>query len=315
VDDLLIVGGSQQVRAAKDDLAKVFQIHDLGPAQFYLGMRIIRDREKKLIMLSQQTYLNSVLGRFDMLNANPKSIPFSPGTVLVKKGEDEEQANVPYMELLGSLLYLSVWTRPDIAFHVSCLAKFMNAPSMVHWKTGMSILKYLLHTRDHVLCLGDLGESPNPVVFVDADYAGDLTSRKSTSGFVLQWYGASVHWSSKLQSSVAVSTAEAEYIAIASAVKEALWLKNLLSDFDVQAPVLILNDNQAALSIANNPMCTKRAKHIDTQWFFVRDRVVKDEIVVKYCASELMIADILTKPLPVVKHEAFTQQLGVICLS
>jgi len=250
-----------------------------------------------------------------MLNANPKSIPFSPGTVLVKKGEDEEQANVPYMELLGSLLYLSVWTRPDIAFHVSCLAKFMNAPSMVHWKTGMSILKYLLHTRDHVLCLGDLGESPNPVVFVDADYAGDLTSRKSTSGFVLQWYGASVHWSSKLQSSVAVSTAEAEYIAIASAVKEALWLKNLLSDFDVQAPVLILNDNQAALSIANNPMCTKRAKHIDTQWFFVRDRVVKDEIVVKYCASELMIADILTKPLPVVKHEAFTQQLGVICLS
>jgi len=311
VDDLLIVGSSEQVRATKEDLAMVFKIHDLGAVKFYLGMQISRDRDKRLIMLSQQAYVNTVLQRFNMSDAHPKLVPFAPGTVLVKRDENEDQADVPYMELLGSLLYMSVWTRPDISFHVSCLAKYMSSPTMHHWKTGMNILRYLVYTMSYVLCLGAVSQSAQPIVYVDSDYASDLSSRKSTTGFVLQWYGSSIHWSSKLQDSVAVSTAEAEYIALSSAVKEALWLKNLMVDFGMSAPILVLNDNSAVLSIANNPMCAKRAKHIDTQLHHIRDRIAKGEIIVQYCATNQMLADILTKPLPAQKHGLFTEQLGV----
>jgi transposase InsO family protein len=311
VDDILLVGDAEQVREAKEALSHAFQIHDLGGVKYYLGMEINRSRSDRMIYLSQQSYIKKVLERFEMSDCKPKTVPLATGTVLMSKKEDEDVANVPYMELIGSLLYVSVWSRPDIAFHVSSLARFMSAPAGAHWKAGMNILRYLKHTMAYALHLGCNAQSPQPIVYADADYAGDIDGRKSTSGFLLQWHGSSVQWGSKLQSSVAVSTAEAEYIAMATAVKEALWLKNLLSDFDIDGPMQILNDNSAALSIANNPMCAKRAKHIDTQWHFVRDRISKGDIIVQYCPTEFMVADILTKILPEQKHKSLVAAMKV----
>jgi hypothetical protein len=135
--------------------------------------------------------------------------------------------------------------------------------------------------------------------YCDSDLGGDLGARKSTSGYVFMLGGACVSWSSRLQSVVAQSTMEAEYIAASMATKEALWLRNLLSDFGmVVSPVQILCDNQSAIAVATNPIMSQRAKHIDLQYHFLRDRIVRKEIALSYVSTKSNLADVLTKPLP-----------------
>lgn len=314
VDDILIASKDMEnVQNVKTVLGSIFDIRDLGEAKYFLGMEITRDRARGTIKLSQKKNIADIITRFGMNDAKGKSTPISVGTRLTKNGSQElDKSTYPYMELVGSLLYLAACTRPDIAYSVGALSRYMAHPTQQHWKTAKDIVRYLIATQDVGILFRKSGFQLNS--YCDADYAGDVDTRRSTTGYVFTLNGGAVSWSSKLQVTVAVSTAEAEYMSAASAVKEALWLRKLLTDFesDVTKPVVIYCDNQAANKLLLNPIVSARSKHIDVLHHFARERVARREVEFKYCKSEDMIADYLTKPVPEHKHVLCCKGMGVV---
>ena len=218
-----------------------------------------------------------------------------------------------YAEVVGSLLYLSVCTRPDIAQAVGAQARHVSKPTMRHWLALKGVLRYLAGTQDYGLVF--TGSKSSLEVYCDADYAGDPDTRRSTTGYVFIMYGGVVSWSSRLQPSVALSTAEAEYMAAATATKEALWLRILLKDQECQdETVNIKCDNQGAIQLGKNPIASQRSKHIDVRYHFVREHVQSGDVIFKYCATQEMVADILTKPLPRAKFVFCREKMGVMKL-
>jgi hypothetical protein len=279
-------------------------------------MSIVRDRAKRQLKLHQATMAASILSQFGMDDAKLNSTPMQPSVKLqIGRDSDSSQplpANYPYAELVGSLLYLSCCTRPDISYAVGSLARYMAKPSIEHWQAAKALLRYLRGTQSLGLNFGRVA-SGCLQVFADADYAGCLDTRRSTTGYVFLISGTAVSWSSKLQHTVAVSTAEAEFMAAAAAVREALWFKLLADDLGWTLGCLtILGDNQAALHLLKNPAISHRAKHIDVLHLFARERVVRGEVQFKYCPTEYNVADILTKSLVKQLHIKHVQSLGLV---
>jgi hypothetical protein len=251
-----------------------------------------------------------VVARFDMSDAKPAAVPLSASVKLSRDGDEPLDVSVfPYRELVGSLMYLAVCTRRDISQAVGALARYMSAPQKQHWDAARAMLRYVRGTTGFGICFGDaLGLQG----YCDADYAGDLDTRRSTTGLVFTLHGGAVSWSSRLQPTVAVSTAEAEYMAAASAVREALWLKKLVAVLgrDV-SPVHMFCDNQAAIKLIKHLIASMRSKHIDVQHHFVRERVARGEVVFEYCSTNQMVADCMTKALPVHKFHNCLAGMGV----
>jgi transposase InsO family protein len=299
VDDMLVAGDRGAVLQVKDYLGKAFQIRDLGPVSFFLGMEIVRDRSAGTLKLSQAKAVTELVRQYGQVGCKNRATPLNAGISLSPVTvENDDDDNAPqYRALVGSLLYIANCTRPDIAFSVGMLCRFMSKPGMEHYKAAISVVKYLSGTTS--IGLNYTKGAQSLLGYCDSDLGGDLGARKSTSGYVFMLGGACVSWSSRLQSVVAQSTMEAEYIAASMATKEALWLRNLLSDFGmVVSPVQILCDNQSAIAVATNPIMSQRAKHIDLQYHFLRDRIVRKEIALSYVSTKSNLADVLTKPLP-----------------
>ena len=249
--------------------------------------------------MGQSAYTERVLEKFKMSEAKPVGTPVDTSVKLTKSSEDSEAVNQSlYQSAVGSLLYLSIWTRPDITFAVSNVAKFCSKPSNEHWTAVKRIMRYLKGTMNYGLCY-DKGKPGDCVGFSDSDWAGDINDRRSTSGYVFQICGTAVSWRSKKQSCVALSTAEAEYMALASAAQEAVWMRQLIDDLTTTSttPMTIYEDNQSAISMAKNPQFHGRAKHIGIKHHFICEQVEKGTVVLQYCQSEDMTADILTKGL------------------
>ena len=211
----------------------------------------------------------------------------------------EEFDKVKYQSAVGSLLYLSTRTRPDIAYAVGNSARYCSEPTNSHWCAVKRILRYLRGTTD--LGLLYRPDNPNLCGYSDADWAGDINDRKSTSGYVFIMSGSAISWRSKKQSSVALSTAEAEYIALSSATQEVMWLRQLMSsllkDYKLSESTTIYEDNQSAICIAKSQQQHGRSKHIDIKFHFTREQVELKNIQLVYCKSRDMIADVFTKPL------------------
>jgi len=174
----------------------------------------------------------------------------------------------------------------------------------------MGILRYLAATRDLGIVFGKGGLIPEG--YVDADYAGELDTRRSTTGYVFILAGGAISWSSRLQVTVAVSTVEAEYMGAASAVKEALWLKKLARDLGLEiGQICIKGDNQGALKLLKHSMSTQRSKHIDVMHHFARERVLRGEVSFEYCSTEHMAADFLTKAVSPAKFAKCRLMIGI----
>jgi ribonuclease HI len=313
VDDLLIAGKlASDVKHVKDMLMSVFDARDLGDAKFFIGMEIVSDRNVKSLKLVQKKYADDVVARFGLSDANSNVVPIHT-SVKLTRGDDSDlpldQSVYPYREVVGSLMYLAVCTRPDLSQAVGVLARYMSNPQKQHWDAAKGVLRYLKGTTDVGLWFGD---GPIFQGYCDSDYAGDLDTRKSTTGYVFILHGGAVCWSSRLQPTVAVSTAEAEYMAAASAVKEALWLRKLLAVFHIDfTPVEVFSDNQAAIKLIKHPIASLRSKHIDVQHHFVRERAARGEVVFAYCPTAEMVADCLTKSLPANKFKKCMVGMGL----
>ena len=218
-----------------------------------------------------------------------------------------------YQAVVGSLLYLSTKTRPDIAFVVSSAARFCASPTNEHWTAVKRILRYLNGSRQLGLLYKANTLSEEIAGFSDADWAGDVGDRKSTSGYVFLLGGAAVSWKSTKQTTVALSTAEAEYIALSTASQEAIWLQQLMSDLSKKTlqEMIIYEDNQSTICLAKNQSAHGRTKHIDIKYHFIRDLVEAGKIKLIYCATENMVADIFTKGLSIRQFEKLRHLTGV----
>ena len=200
-----------------------------------------------------------------------------------------------YQSAVGSLLFV---TRPDITYAVGNVAKFCANPNKHHWTAVKRIMRYL-KGKVHVGLLYSRYGSKECIGYSDADWAGDLDDRKSTSGYMFQVSGAAVSWRSKKQTCVALSTAEAEYMALVSAAQEAIWMRQLATDLgsNPTGATVIFEDNQSAIRMAKNPQFHGRAKHIGIKFHFIREQVNTGTVELNYCPTEEMVADMLTKGL------------------
>jgi histone deacetylase 1/2 len=312
VDDILLVSPSAEaVAEAKAALMSTFDVRDMGAVRDFVGMRVERDLAAGTITISNERLVNDLLSRFGMEVANSRQVPMSPGLVLRRgEGAELDQGRYQYSSLVGGLLYLATTVRPDIAYAVGVLSKYMSCPTVSHWKAARGLLRYLAGTSRVGITYG----SSSAVLhgFCDADYAGDADTRRSTTGYVFTIAGGAVSWSSKRQPTVAASTTEAEYMAASSAAKEALWLRKLLADLgEPVATVSVSCDSMGALSLLHNPVLSERSKHIDVHHHFVRERVALGQVGFQYVSTSAMAADMLTKPLSIVKHTTFCSMVGV----
>ena len=301
VDDTIIVTNcNDMLHSAKKMLNEKFDMTDLGEVKSILGMSIKRNRKDGVLTINQSAYLRSVLERFGMADCNPVSTPIEPGKHYERTPDNEEGFETrEFQALIGSLVYASIATRPDLSEAVGKLSQHMSRPNKEHWVAAKRLLRYVKGTLE----LGLKFERSNNfelVGYSDADWAGDVDTRKSTSGYVFMLGQAVVAWASKKQSVVALSTTEAEYIALCSATQEAVWLRRLLEGLqEGQArSTTIFEDNQGAICLSKNPKDHSRTKHIDIKYHYVRHAVQKEDIDVRHCETKRMIADTLTKGLP-----------------
>ena len=247
-----------------------------------------------------------------MQESKPVNTPVNSEMKLVAAETPEDVHNQQeYQAIVGSLLYLSTKTRPDIAYAVSNVARFCARPTKQHWVALKRILRYLKGTVNYGLVY--LESDKNPLIaYSDADWVGDTTDRKSTSGYVFMLAGAAISWRSSKQTCVAISTAEAEYIALSATVQEALWLQQLTSDLfgpKIQECTTILEDNQSTIALAKNQSTHGRTKHIDIKYHFIRDHVEARRVRLLYCPTENMLADMFTKGLSTKRFEKLRQLL------
>ena len=320
VDDILIAGNDKgYVIEIKDWLSSHFEMKDMGEAAYILGVKISRDRSKNLLSLSQDTYIKKVLERFNMQDCKPIDTPTTKSGALSRKlcpntPEEKEQMNkVPYSSAVGSLMYAILCTRPDICYAVRMVSRYQSNPGQEHWKAVKRILRYLKGTMGYSLCYQ--GTDLHLKGYTDADWGGDLDERKSTSGFVFLLNNGAISWSSKKQSCIALSTMEAEFVASASAVQEAIWLKRFMDHLGVndnaKGPIIVNCDSQAAIAYTKDPKYHGKTKHIDIKYNFVKDMVSQKEVHIKYISTHDMVADPFTKPIPRYVYYRHVKSLGL----
>lgn len=320
VDDLLFFhNNNHQLNALKKYLMTNFHMKDLGPATSCVGMQIDQSANGERIEINQAKYIQDILVRFNMADCNPISTPVDPNQKLTSEMSPKsnvekcEMANIPYQEAVGSILYLAQCTRPDIAFAVNNVSRFNNNPGSAHWVAVKRILRYLKGTINQKLVFTHSSDS-GIQGFCDADFASDVDKRRSCTGYVFVLQGGAISWSSKRQQTVAISTTEAEYMALSNATQEAIYLKQFYEEFGMNRdqPIIIHCDNKSAINLASNDIYHPRTKHIDVKHHFVRQSVTNNMINVKYVSTNIMAADNLTKGVNSEKHLVCNKLFGLL---
>jgi hypothetical protein len=232
----------------------------------------------------------------------------SPKTNLEKKEMDDK----PYRAILGSLMWGQLATRPDLSFSVSLLARFQANPGIEHWKALLHVMGYVKNTIDYGLTYSrDFDISPT--AFVDADYGGCNDTRRSTSEYVFMMAGGAVTWSSKHQATVALSTVEAEYVAMSRCAQQMSWMHSWLDEVKIEhvLPGLIKGDNRGAIALTKNTKDHGKVKHIDIRHHYIRELIHSGKVTFEQVTSADNLADLFTKPLPRDHHQRLLTALNI----
>eukprot|EP00253_Pinus_taeda_P011335 PITA_11335 len=246
-----------------------FEMKDLGIMKYFLGMEAYQSNNE--IFICETKYAQDMLNKFDMLDCHPSPTPSAHGEVLCRDDGANLVDEKTYRSIVGSLIFLT-HKRPDITHLVSLVSRYMTNPSEIHMKAAKRILS-------------------------DSDWGGSLDDRKSTSGNCFSFGSGLVTWNSKKQSVVALSSTEAEYVAVTSAGTQALWLRKILEEIGEKQvqPTVIYCDNVSAIKLAKNPVHHSRTKHLDMKYHFIIDLVQKKDIELKHINTQHQLADIFTK--------------------
>ena len=295
VDDGLIAATHEEdSRIFLDQLKTRFKITSK-PASYFLGVEI-QHLDDGSIKIGQEAYATKILQRFGMSDCRPVHTPILKG-----KEECTEEVNdskFPYREAVGALMYLMMGTRPDLAYSISVLSRKLENPSKEDWIKVKRVFRYVANSKAKGIVYKSDYQSGVLESFSDADFGGCMQTGRSTSGVLVLYAGGAISWLSQRQAMVATSTTEAEIVAANEAAKELIWLKRLISEISSlkQIPIIYV-DNSAAVRLAQNPEFHRRTKHISLKHFFIREKVLEEEINVQQISTEMQIADLMTKPL------------------
>lgn len=285
-----------------------YKCTDEGSLSWHLGIKYERDRAKKLIDCSQEAYINDLLIDSGLADCNAVSTPMVPNTRLrvddcPPKEEHNEERTTTYRSLIGGLRYLADMTRPDIAFAVGELSRFLNNPGEVHMQAAKRVLRYLKGTK-HWKVRFDCNKELTLFGYSNSDWGGDLDTRRSTSDYIFKMCGGPVSSKSKKQKMVTVSSTEAEYVAGSKAAQDAVYLRQILADlgFKQEEPTILYEDNEGCIAFSQNPGNRERTRHIDIRYHNLRGRVADGTVRLVPCATGNMVADIFTKALPAPTH-------------
>lgn len=320
VDDMQVAFDAADEREWSELHGKLqarFNITDLGESKFMLGMRITRDRQARTIKLDQELYITKALEKFGLASCKPAPTPGAADSDVTDGASGEHLVDQQlFLEMVGTLLYAAISTRLDIAFAVNRLTRRMQAPTTRDAKACERVFRYLAGTKSLGLLFGRRrGDVKQQSVsaYADADWAGDKDDRKSVSGWVALLNGDPVSWSSKKQKVVSQSTCEAELYAEAAAINEVKWLSDLMREIGLKhvvasAPV-VYGDNQSAQALSKNGIKSERTKHIAVKYAFIHDEVQSGRVQLRWVPTGEQLADILTKALPRVQHQALREKL------
>lgn len=260
--------------------------------------------------VSLKGYIERVVEKFGLRNAKGAKSPMETGYIR----KDETSSLLPdatmYRSLVGALLYIAVCARPDVAACVAILGRKVSAPTEADWVAAKRVVRYLKTTKDWRL---NFNTDEGLIGHSDADWAGDIETRKSTTGFAFHYAGGAVSWVSRRQNCVTLSSMESEYVSLSEASQELVWLLSLFKDLGVQqgGPVTIREDNQSCIKFVGAERSTRRSKHIETRQYYVKQLFEDKVLDLEYCSTENMVADILTKPLGTIKHHKLAGMLGL----
>jgi len=298
VDDIIVAGNNENIQIVKNSIKSNFEIKDLGNIDFIIGIKFSKINDN--IFINQKGYINEILKKYEMTNSK------TTNNLLPIKNEEfrkEPFNSTTYRGAIGSLLYIAIHTRPDILFTVTKAARYSTEPNLENWHNVLKILKYLKYTINYSM---KFTNNFDIKAYVDADYAGDEESRRSTSGYIITIGNSPICWSSKLQHCVATSTAEAEYYSLSECGKQVLWLKNILSEIGINTGTIkIYIDNKAAIFSSENNVINNKLKHIDIRYHFIRELINNKTIKLEYIKSSENLADDLTKFLNGTKLQKF----------
>lgn len=314
VDDIVVAAtNADLIKSFESLISQEFIIKDLGTLQYYLGIQFDRDNDG-IFYANQEKYISNKLNEFNLKNVKDSSTPMNVGYLSQTMNQEPFESQEIYRSAIGSLLYLSTNTRPDIAIATSILARRVSDPKICDWNEVKRVFRYLKATKSAKLKLGDKQNDGNLKCYVDADWAGDHIDRKSNTGYCFIFNGALIAWASRKQTSVALSSTEAEFVAFAEALRELIWTERMLNDFDekVEAPIKMYEDNQGCIKLLNDRTCHQRVKHIDIKYKFVHDHIAAKNVAAVYCPTDNMIADMLTKPLDGPKLARHDKTIGLM---
>ncbi len=315
VDDIAIASRSiSDIKWFKHEFQSVFKIKDLGEMKKILGIQITRNRKKRTLRMDQTHYLHEVLEKFNMRQDKHKAtkIPLNGYDALHPAGIEDVRINQQeYQQVIGSLMYAAIHTRPDIAFALNRLSQYLSDPAEHHGHALKKLLRYIRSTIDLGITYGTSG-SMELVGYSDSDYASERLDRKSILAYIYMLGGGPVSWMSRKQKSVATSTTEAEYMALSTCAKEGLWITQVLKDMNLTkylggsqnsvdilekishrtaSPTQLKGDNQASLMLVKDAHIHERSKHIDVAYHHIRDLHKKNQISVNFVPSQDMVAD------------------------
>jgi hypothetical protein len=320
VDDLLLLSDDlSALSQVKEGLTKQFDMKDLGVASYILGIRITQDTSSGSISICQDEYVKQIVKRFGLSDAKHTTfIPMNPGLKLCKSGliDEPESPKVDikeYQQVIGSLLYAALGTRPDISFAVGKLAQYSSDPRKVHRDAADQIIRYLARTISYGLTYHQSNDELDITGYSDADWGGCLDTRRSTSAFIVMMSGSLVHWRSRKQDCVTCSTCEAEYVAASDLSREMISWRMMMSEigFDMTNASTLYCDNQSAIALIKDKADHQRTKHISIRYHYIRELHSRGAIIPQYLNTEAMIADLLTKPLEAKRHALLIQMLGM----
>ncbi len=313
VDDVLLCGDPRCTKELLDHLEMKFPMRREKPGSF-LGVRIHREEDTGQVNIDQSRYIRDALTKYGMEECKTRSVPAVDDPALFTKagqegvGTREHRERVEaYRGILGTLIHLTLWTRPDLAFIIGAMARHCSNPTELHLTVTRGILRYLRGSVDCSLSYGVTDRTDQLMAFYDANYAGDRTGAKSTSAFVILLNGAAVTYSSKLQTVVAQSTTEAEVIALAECTRAVIALRGKLEAMGLrQPPETVINvDSQTAIHLAHRPSNGPRSKHYAVRLKFLREHVDRRTVRIVYIPTQHNISDLPTKLLSKVKTSIF----------
>ena len=319
VDDILSIGTTDELDDAEQDLNAIFNVKRVGTSNKHNLLGMTLEKTTDGILIGQEAYIDKVLTAFAMQDCKGVKTPISAGIKLQKaESKDDPQLlndddKQRYQSIVGSIQYAAIISRPDLSFTAGVLGRHSAAPTKQHMTAAKHALRYLKTTKTHRLML-KRGNNNKIEVYADADFAGDTDTSRSTTGYIIYVNGCPISWKSQRQPLVTRSTADAEYTASSFAAVDGIWIKRVINEvmgMDINTSIKLYNDNTTALKIMRTNAHTPKGRNVGVHYRWLREAIYDTkEIDAKYCSTDVMVADILTKPLSIDRIDELKDLIG-----